>query len=143
MANTRVADVMSTEVVTLSADASPADAAESVETTGHTVFPVTDGAGGLSGIIARSDLFGDDALTATTVGDLARLDVVTIASADTVGDASRRMIAEGVDHLPVVDTGGRLVGMCTRTDILKAASTVLAAESREQGWLSRYKRNPP
>jgi CBS domain-containing protein len=143
MANTSVADVMSTEVVTLSADATPADAAAFVETTGHTVFPVTDAVGGLSGIIARSDLFRDDALTATTVTDLARIDVITIASGHTVGDASRLMIAEGVDHLPVVDTRGRLVGMCTRTDILKAASTVLAAESPEQGWLTRYRRNPP
>jgi CBS domain-containing protein len=141
MANTSVADVMSTKVITLSIDATPAQAAESVETTGHTVFPVTDAADTLSGIIARSDLFGDDALTATTVADLARIDVITIASADTVGDASRLMIAEGVDHLPVLDAEERLVGMCTRTDILKAASTVLAAESREQGWLSRYRRN--
>lgn len=143
MANTSVADVMSTEVVTLFADATPADAAAFVETTGHTVFPVTDAVGGLSGIIARSDLFRDDAFTATTVADLARIDVITIASADTVGDAGRLMIAEGVDHLPVVDTRGRLVGMCTRTDILKAASTVLTAESPEQGWLTRYRRNPP
>lgn len=140
MANTSVGDVMSTEVVTISADASPADAAESVETTGHTVFPITDETALLSGIISRSDLFGDDTVIATTVADLARHDVVTIARADTVGDASRLMIAEGVDHLPVVDAEGRLVGMCTRTDILKAASTVLDAESREQGWLSRYRR---
>jgi H+/Cl- antiporter ClcA/CBS domain-containing protein len=142
MANTRVADVMSTDVVTISPAASPADAADSVEATGHTAFPVTDERGGLSGIIARSDLFGDDALAATTVAELARRDVVTVFSADTVGDASRLMIAEGVDHLPVIDSEGRLVGMCTRTDILKAAGAVLAAESREQGWLSRYRRMP-
>lgn len=142
MASTSVSEVMSTEVITLSAVASPAEAAQVVEATGHTAFPVIDETGGLTGIISRSDLFGAGALAAATVAPLAQGDVVTIAKDATVGDASRLMIAEGVDHLPVVDSEGRLVGMCTRTDILKVAGTVLAAESREPGWLSRYTRRP-
>ncbi len=140
MANTPVAAVMSADVVTIAADSTPAEAARVLEATGHTVFPVTDSDGQLGGIIARSDLMGDDALAAATLADLARQDVVTIATDATVGDASRLMIAEGVDHLPVVNRSGLLVGMCTRTDILKAAAPLLDAESREMGWLSRYRR---
>src|SRR5690606_25036868 len=94
--------------------------------------------GHLTGVIGRSDLLSEDALVASSVGDLARLDVVTITKEATVAEASRLMIAEGVDHLPVVEDG-TLVGMCTRTDILKAARVALAAESREEGWLSMYR----
>lgn len=139
MANTPVEEVMSTNVVTIAGDASPADAAGVIEATGHTVFPMIDPDRQLTGIIARSDLMKEDALVETTIADLARRDVVTVTRETTVGDASRLMIAEGVDHLPVVDGAGLLVGMCTRTDILKAAGPLLAAESQEAGWLSRYR----
>jgi CBS domain-containing protein len=142
MGNTLVGEVMSREVVTIAVDASPADAANLVGTTGHNVLPVIDPDGHLTGVIARSELMGEDALVAGTVGELARIDVVTITRDATVGEASRLMMAEGVDHLPVVQDGTVLVGMCTRTDILKAASVALAAESREAGWLSRYRREP-
>ena len=46
------------------------------------------------------------------------------------------MLDEGVDHLPVLD-GGRLVGMCTRTDVLRARHRAAAADQRQPGWLSR------
>src|SRR5690606_25237782 len=141
MASTLVEDVMTREVVTVAVDTDPAEAAEVVDATGHTVLPVMSEEGDLYGIISRSDLLADDALVARSVGDFCRTDVVTIDRRATVGDASRLMIAEGVDHIPVVDEEGRLVGMFTRTDILKAASTALAAESPEEGWLSRYRRH--
>lgn len=139
MASTSVGEVMSTDVITIPSGASPAEAARFVETTGHTAFPVMGEGGDLVGIISRSDLFGNEAGVATAVAELARLDVVTITVGDAVGDASRLMLAEGVDHLPVLDADGQLVGMCTRTDVLKAASVVLAAESPEKGWLSHYR----
>lgn len=143
MAGTLVGDVMTTDVVTVAHDASPATAAEAVEGSGHTTLPVVDGTGLPVGIISRTDLLEQESLAAGTVEEIARRDVVTIGPDATVGDASRLMIAEEVDHLPVVDGGGRLVGMCTRTDVLKAARMALAAESREAGWLARMRRVPP
>jgi len=142
MANTPVEKVMTTDVVTIPGDASPADAVNAIQATGHTVFPVIDPDRRLSGIIARTDLMTEEALVETSIADLAKPDVVTVAKDATVADASRLMIAEGVDHLPVVDVAGLLVGMCTRTDILKAAGPSLAAEAQEAGWLSRYRRQP-
>ena len=46
------------------------------------------------------------------------------------------MVEEGVDHLPVVDAGV-LVGICTRTDILRARITQQDQERGEAGWLTR------
>ena len=57
---------------------------------------------------------------------------------DTVADALQRMIEEQVDHLPVVD-GDRLVGMCTRTDVLHTRRRVIEHEQAQQGWLKRLR----
>ena len=57
-------------------------------------------------------------------------------STDTVHDALERMLQEHVEHLPVIDDG-RLVGICTRTDIMRARRTQFAHEHPEPGWLTR------
>lgn len=137
MASTRVGQVMSTTVDTIPAQATPEEAVAAVEATGHSAYPIVDEGGALVGIISRSELLGRAVLDAGTVLDLGHADVVTVGVNETVGDVSRLMIAESVDHLPVIDDRGRLVGMCTRTDILKSARTVLADEMGEAGWLSR------
>ena len=112
-----------------------------VERTGHGAYPLVDQDGALVGIMTRGDLLESEAPSETPVIELARLDVVVARPGETVAVASRRMIAEGVDHLPVV-TGGRLVGMCTRTDLVRAQSRVAAAERREDGWRPRLSSRP-
>jgi CBS domain-containing protein len=44
-----------------------------------------------------------------------------------------RMLEEGVDHLPVV-SDQRLVGVCTRTDVLRARGRHLDLERFDEGW---------
>lgn len=139
MANTPVAEVMSAPVVTVSVDMAPADAVDIVAANGHSAYPVVSADGELRGIVSRNELLSDEALGASTLADIARSDVVTVDRDATVGDVSRLMIAEGVDHVPVVERSGRLVGMCTRTDILKAAGKLLSADQPEAGWLSRLR----
>jgi H+/Cl- antiporter ClcA/predicted transcriptional regulator len=131
---TQVSDVMTSPVNTLPPDASIGAVMATVERTGHGAYPLVDGGGALVGIISRGDLLESEAASDTPVIELARRDVVVVRPGETVAVASRRMIAEGVDHLPVV-AGGRLVGMCTRTDLVRAQSRAVAAERREDGWL--------
>ena len=49
---------------------------------------------------------------------------------------------EQVDHLPVID-GDQLVGICTRTDIMRARRSQFAHEQTEPGWLARKSTKPP
>ncbi|MDQ1511155.1 MAG: hypothetical protein QOG50_2999 [Actinomycetota bacterium] len=73
------------------------------------------------------------------VADAAGLKVVSVRSTDTVSDALERMLEEDVEHLPVIDDG-RLVGICTRSDVMRARREQFAHERTEPGWLSRKPR---
>ena len=65
-------------------------------------------------------------------------DVIGVAATDTVLTALQRMLDESVDHLPVLDDD-RLVGICTRTDVLRSRQRALAADRPEPGWLARLR----
>ncbi|MEA2691521.1 MAG: hypothetical protein QOJ16_908, partial [Acidobacteriota bacterium] len=54
--------------------------------------------------------------------------------------ALERMLQEEVDHLPVVGEGGRLAGICTRTDVFKARRRQWELERRQPGWRPALKR---
>src|SRR5206468_10294452 len=66
--------------------------------------------------------------------DAAGRDVVSVESTAPLVNALELMIEEGLDHLPVVD-GDRLVGICTRADVVGARADQLALERRQSGWL--------
>ena len=97
--------------------------------------PVLDGLR-LVGIVSRTDLLeaedpapaGDGAGVVTGRGRGCANDSLHVAF-DLIADA-------GIDHLPVVD-GDRLVGICTRSDLLQARLQQLAHDGRpERGWLA-------
>jgi CBS domain-containing protein len=98
---------------------------------------VVDDAGALVGIVTRHDVMNGVPDT-TNVDDLAEPEVITIGPRDTVAAALQRMLEEGVDHLPVVEDG-RLVGICTRSDVLRTRRNVIALEQAQHGWLERLR----
>lgn len=116
----RVDQVMTTHVQTLSEKATIADAIEAVLNHGHAAYPITDEGRRCVGIVSRVDLTQADLDDALSVMEVAKTDVITIKSTATVRDAHDRIVAEAIDHLPVTDDHDRLIGMCTRTDILRA-----------------------
>jgi CBS domain-containing protein len=62
---------------------------------------------------------GDGKRDATTAGEAMTAPAVTVPSFSSVAAAASRMLEHGVNRLPVVD-GGRLVGIVTRADIVRA-----------------------
>jgi len=137
---TAVREVMTADVETLPASATVADVARRFEAGGHGAYPVIDEAGACVGVVSRGDLLRepDDA----DVRVAASRGVVSVAPADTVLDALDLMLEEGVDHLPVLE-GDRLVGICTRTDVLAARRRQLASERSQAGWHHRRRRPAP
>ncbi|MEU2563208.1 CBS domain-containing protein [Streptomyces longispororuber] len=72
---------------------------------------------GRSGRLDRSPA---DAVTVTvTVGDVMSSPAVTVHPEQTVPDAARLMGRRGVERLPVVDEEDRLIGIATRSDLLR------------------------
>ena len=56
-----------------------------------------------------------------------------VGSMGTVGDALDRILQEEVEHLPVIDNN-HLVGICTRTDIMRARRAQWQNEQTQPGW---------
>src|SRR5512137_1072488 len=62
-------------------------------------------------------------LSRTTVGDVMIRDVETIEEGTTIAVTARRMVNQGLNHLPVLSGGGQLVGIVTSWDIAKAVAS--------------------
>jgi homoserine O-acetyltransferase len=62
-------------------------------------------------------------LSHTVVSDVMVRDVETIEEGTTIAVTARRMINTGVNHLPVLSSGGQLVGIVTSWDIAKAVAS--------------------
>jgi CBS domain-containing protein len=48
--------------------------------------------------------------------------------------ALRRILEEGVEHVPVTSPDGTLLGICTRTDVLRARRRQFELEQPQPGW---------
>jgi CIC family chloride channel protein len=136
---TTVRDAMVTDVKVLNARDNVGDARQHINGTLHSAYPLVDENHRCVGIVARSDLLGPDATADAPLSQIASPDVVTIAADDTLLTALERIITEEVEHLPVLDPAQHIVGMCTRTDILRARSEYLIAEQTPAGWHAAWR----
>lgn len=144
----RVADIMTREVFSVSPDTTVEEILRLWEKTRVSGFPVVEN-GKVIGVVSEGDLIIRDKplkppaflyfLDATlmmsseqqifedlrrTVGAQARALMTspaeTISPEAEVSEAAERMAAQGVNRLPVVDGEGRLVGIVSRSDLVKA-----------------------
>jgi GABA permease len=136
---TLVGDVMAAPVTALAPSATVAEARLRLRTEGHGAYPLVDENGRCVGIVAREDLLKtlDDQ---TPVSDIASTDVVTVAPEDSLLVALQWILTENVGHLPVV-SGDQIVGMCTRTDVLRARQRRFEHERQQPGWTLAWRRH--
>jgi CBS domain-containing protein len=134
-----VREAMTSEVETLPLHARVADARRLLESGGHGAYPVVDDTGSCVGIVSRTDLLVRELPDDAPVKEVAHNDVVTVEPDDTLLTVLERFTEDGVDHVPVVDDD-RLVGICTRTDVLRARSRYLEHERLQTGWRPRLRR---
>jgi CBS domain-containing protein len=72
----------------------------------------------------------------STVGELMTRDVLAVDPADTIGEAAERMVERGCGSAVVVDFG-RLIGILTERDLLKAvAGRIHTSEARVREWMT-------
>ncbi|RNF41270.1 DRTGG domain-containing protein [Planococcus salinus] len=90
------------------------------ETT-HGGFPVVDETEKLVGIITSRDVIGHR--PTELIEKVMTKDPITVSMQTSVAAAGHRMIWEGIDLLPVADNQGKLQGVISRQDVLKAIQT--------------------
>ena len=135
-----VKDVMSTHPISVSETSSFKEIAARLREFRVSAFPVLDADGTVVGLVSEADLLFKEALDdrhgvrgtitgllhrteqakaeGVTAAELMTSPAVTTTPEDTVEHAARLMFSREVKRLPVVDEGGRLVGIVSRTDIL-------------------------
>lgn len=141
----QVGDAMTRPVVSVGEGASIREAVELLVGQELRALPVVDADGRLVGFLSNSDLTARAGLGARIellgamseaaragyldrlpadrrVADVMTRDVVSVESRATVAQATRAMSERRLKRLPVVDDAGRLVGVISRSDILRAVA---------------------
>ena len=139
--NAKVSDVMTGEVAAVRRDTSFKEMAARLREYRVSAFPVIDENRRVIGVVSEADLLAKEALAGehagipaavtgilhhkdyqkaegVTAGDLMTHPAVTARSEDSVEHAARLMYTLQVKRLPVVDAGGYLVGIVSRSDLL-------------------------
>ncbi len=136
-----VRDIMSASVVTVRTDTSFRDMVALVRRHRVSGLPVVDEDGKVLGVVSETDLLAPETadpgrsvhptwlphrkqVTAdtATAGDLMTHPAVTTDPGELVANAARLMHSLKLQRLPVVDRGGRLVGIVSRSDVLSVFS---------------------
>jgi len=141
----KVADVMTRTVVAVTPETPLKDVAAVMVAKGISGVPVVDADGAVVGVVSEADfvikergvegvrhrllarVFGESRQTkrelakieATTAGEAMTAPAVTVAASDALKSAAEIMSSRKINRLPVVD-GGRLVGIVTRADVVRA-----------------------
>ena len=140
MKNWTVDDVMTAAVVSVDQAASYRSVVDTLVEHRISAVPVVDPFLRVSGVVSEADLLrkieyaGDEAprmfegrrhreergkAGARTARDLMSAPAITVLTGTSLAGAARKMDAKKVKRLPVVDDLGRLIGVVTRSDLLK------------------------
>ena len=118
-----VDELMSTDLVTVAADATAAEAASRMLDAGVGAILVVDDAGRLEGLLTGRDFVRlvreNEPHDETLVGDCMTTNVVTVSPAEPLDELTDLM--DGTySHLPVTEADGVVVGMLSTTDLTGA-----------------------
>lgn len=115
-----VGDLMSRGVRTVRADASVGTLISELRRVGHEGYPVTDG-GQVVGLLTRrdADRAAEHGLSTARVRDVMSAGTHTLTPEDSVSALEQLIVSSGWGQIPVTDGDGKLIGIVTRTDLIK------------------------
>ena len=148
----RVRDVMTTQIETLPATMGVREAVAFLSEASavadparrHHGYPVVDDQQVVVGMVTRGDVldWAHDP-PASSLGDVVGTPVVTGSADEPVGRLADRMALASVGRAPVVSPDGRLQGLVSRRDLLRARVMFQAGESERQRLLRPGLRRRP
>ena len=137
----KVSDAMTLDPVTTTPETALKEAAGELVRYRVSGLPVVDSAGHVVGVLSETDVIAkevdqvprgsalerflegqpiDDRFYAQTVAEAMTAPALTIEPDRPLAQAASLMLAEGINRLPVVDGNGRLAGLITRADLVRA-----------------------
>lgn len=123
-----VAQLMTTDLETVSPDTLVEDAADRMLKEDIGSLIVVDDDGRLAGILTTTDFVSivshQQPKDQTPVSEYMTTEVVTADGGESIRDAADRMITYGIHHLPVVDEDESVIGIVTTTDLAAYLSHV-------------------
>jgi CBS domain-containing protein len=106
--------------------------ASRVNGTSHQGFPIIDEAGVLVGVLTRRNLLDPEVAGGRTMAELIKRPASFVYADSTLRQAADQMVRHDIGRLPVVDRDTRrVVGIVTRSDLLKAHRRRLKEEGEE------------
>jgi CBS domain-containing protein len=150
MANT-LRELMTTRVVYLRTNETVANAVELMTRYGFSALPVLTAGGRIVGIVSLLDvlryrevhveegLVADDS---APVSEIMNPEVITMAPTANVASVARRLVEGGQLRVLPVEVGGRLVGVVTRSDLLRGERDDTIDEEDVLALLLRPPRRP-
>ena len=119
-----VRDLMTDKVVTLSPDSSLQEAIRMMANNSFRHFPVVDENGHLAGVVSDRDLLRamnhSRDWNTTNIAEVMTQNVVTVHSETPLTEVLEHILSLRINCLPVVDEKGKVFGIVTSTDLLKA-----------------------
>ncbi|MDD3618421.1 MAG: CBS domain-containing protein [Desulfobulbaceae bacterium] len=139
----RVGDIMTRAVVTVELATPLHEVADRMASAGVSGLPVLDGAGRVAGIISERDFLrhmgtaGASFMSIVaaclrgqgcaavgirkgTAADIMNSPVISVGEAATLGEAAALLTQRGINRVPVLGREGELLGILTRSDLVKA-----------------------
>jgi CBS-domain-containing membrane protein len=119
-----IRDIMTKDVYVVDADASADEARWGLTRRHIGGAPARDAAGNLVGVLSSSDLVNPEPAQwirgEATVGDLMNPDVISLYADDPAMAAVTEMATRNIRRVVVLDADGKLAGIVTPMDVLRA-----------------------
>jgi len=132
LAELTAADVMQRRVETLASQMTLDEAIQAFSRSHHRGFPVIDD-GRLVGIVSRSDLANIGQLAGdTSISEIMTPKPITVSPPDSLAHVLYLLDHYNLSRLPVIE-GRKLVGIITRSDIIRAEADVLGGGAGQLG----------
>jgi CBS domain-containing protein len=126
-----VEHIMHPDPVTTTPTDTLASAQSVMEREGYRQLPVVE-KGTLVGILSDRDLHAHSGYLERTKVDAAMTErLITVAPADTAAHAARVLLEHRINAVPVVD-GGRLIGIASRSDLLRLLIELVAGQGEKE-----------
>jgi CIC family chloride channel protein len=135
MSSTLVRDAMTAPAECIDEMTSVSDVRARFAGGGHRAYPVVAGDGTYLGMIGAAAAAGADE-PGDPVGKHVDAQVAAVAPTDVLLRVLTTMLDDGTDHVPVV-ADDRVVGIVTRTDVLRARGRLREHERVQPGWRGR------